>query len=59
MPCLASFFDAMSGVKKLPNFVPAISYPTSAFEPSNMLEQYSMQDELFIMHCMELVPLLV
>merc|ERR1719309_248466 len=34
MPCLASLFDAMSGVKKLTNFLPAINYPTSAFEPS-------------------------
>jgi len=34
MPCLASFFDALFGVKKLANFVPAINYPTSAFEPS-------------------------
>jgi len=28
-------FDAMSGVKKLPHFMPAINYPTSAFEPSD------------------------
>ena len=34
MPCLASFFDAMSGVKKQPNFIPAINCPTSANEPS-------------------------
>merc|ERR1719309_683045 len=34
MPCLASFFDAMSGVKKLTNFVPAITCPHSANEPS-------------------------
>ena len=34
MPCLASFFYAMSGVKKLLNFVPAINFPTSAYEPS-------------------------
>jgi len=36
MPCLASFFDAMSGVKKLKNITPAITYPTSANEPSNV-----------------------
>jgi len=35
MPCLASLFDAMSGVKKLPNFHAVINCPTSAFEPSN------------------------
>jgi len=35
MPCLASFFDAMSGVKKLPDFNAAINCPHSAFEPSN------------------------
>jgi len=29
------FFDAISGVKKLPNFLPAITYLTSAFEPSH------------------------
>jgi len=34
MPCLASFFDAISGVKKLPNFVPVINCTTSANEPS-------------------------
>jgi len=34
MPCLASIFDAMSGVKKLPNLIPAINCPTSAFTPS-------------------------
>ena len=39
MPCLASFFDAMSGVKKLPNFIPAINCPHSAFEPSTDLLQ--------------------
>jgi len=38
MSCLASFFDAMSGVKKLSNFIPAINCPTSAFEPSFMLK---------------------
>ena len=36
MPCLASFFDAMSGVKKLTNFIPVITYPTLANEPSNI-----------------------
>jgi len=35
MPCLASsFFDAMSGVKKQPNFLPAIICPTSALKRS-------------------------
>jgi len=34
VPFLAPFFDAMSGVKKLANFIPAITCPTSAFEPS-------------------------
>jgi len=28
-------FDAMSGVNKLTLFIPAITYPTSAFDPSN------------------------
>ena len=28
-------FDAMSGVKKLANFMPAITCPTSANKPSN------------------------
>jgi len=35
MPCLASFFDAMSGVKKLTNFSAAINCKSSADEPSN------------------------
>jgi len=39
MPCLASVFDAMSGVKKLPNFIPAITCPISAFEASLLLVQ--------------------
>jgi len=39
MPCLASSFDAISSVKKLPNFVPAINCSTSAFEPSPMNQQ--------------------
>jgi len=34
MPCLASFFDAMSGVKKLTNFMHSITYQTSAYKPS-------------------------
>jgi len=34
MPYLASFFDAMSGVKKLTNTIPGINRPHSAFEPS-------------------------
>jgi len=34
VPCLAPLFDAMSGVKKLPNFVPVINCTASAFEPS-------------------------
>ena len=37
MPCLASFFDAMSGVKKLTNFMPAITCPTPAYEASFVL----------------------
>jgi len=37
MPCLASFFDAMPGVKKLINFMHTINCPTSAFEPSTVL----------------------
>ena len=36
MPCLASFFDAMSGVKKLAGFIPEINCPTSEFEPTYM-----------------------
>ena len=36
MPCLASFFDAMSGVKKMLHFNPVITYPTSAFPPSTL-----------------------
>ena len=34
MPCLAAFFDTMSGVKKFTTFVPAINCPLSEFEPS-------------------------
>ena len=34
MPCLAQFFDTMSGVKKLTNIVPAINCPISANEAS-------------------------
>jgi len=34
---VASFFDTMSGVKKLANFIPAINSPTSANEASIML----------------------
>jgi len=34
MPCLASFFDAMFGVKKLTNFNATINCPTKANEPS-------------------------
>jgi len=34
MQCLALLFDAMSGVKKLRNFILAITSPTSANEPS-------------------------
>ena len=36
MPCLASFFDAMSGVKKLTNFEAVITCTTLAFEASDM-----------------------
>ena len=34
MPCLKSFANAMSGVKKMTNFVAAITCPSLAFEPS-------------------------
>jgi len=34
MPYLGLFFDAMFAVKNLTNFVPAITCPTSANEPS-------------------------
>jgi len=34
MPCLASCFDAMSGVKKLPNFMQSINCPTSRLQAS-------------------------
>jgi len=37
MPCLASFFDAMSGVKNQSNFVPVINCSTSANKPSDEL----------------------
>ena len=33
MPCLTSFFDAMSNVKKQLNFIPTITYTTSACHP--------------------------
>jgi len=36
MPRLASFFGAMSGIKKLTNFIPAITCPTSANDPSGI-----------------------
>jgi len=39
MPCLASFFDAMSGVKKLPQYHAAINCPTSANEASVGLDE--------------------
>jgi len=35
MPCLASFFDAISGVKNLAKFQAVITDTTSAFEASN------------------------
>ena len=38
MPDEASFFDAMSGVKKLTNFMHAITCPIPACEPSNVGE---------------------
>jgi len=34
MLCLSTFFDAMFGVKKLTTFIPVITCPTSAYEPS-------------------------
>jgi len=43
MPCLASFFDTMFGVKKLVNFIPAINFSTSAFEPSAGIEHNKLQ----------------
>jgi len=33
-PDMASFFDAFSGVKKIPDLYPAINYTNLAFEPS-------------------------
>ena len=36
MPCLALFFYAKSGVKKLLNFISVINWPHSAFEPSDV-----------------------
>jgi len=38
MPSLASVFDAMFGVKKLTNFLPAITCTTLANEPSNVIK---------------------
>merc|ERR1719369_350300 len=35
MPCLASFFDAMSGVKNLVKFIPAINFTNLANEAAN------------------------
>ena len=40
MPCLASFFDALSGVKKMLNFVLAITCPASANEVSDVDSNY-------------------
>jgi len=37
MPCQASFFDAMFGVKKPTNFYAAITGPTSANEAQTIL----------------------
>jgi len=37
MPCPASFFDAISGVKKLTNFMHSITYQTSAYKPSAVI----------------------
>jgi len=45
MPCLALFFDAMSGVKKLTNFIPAIICSTLANEPS--IQQFSIIEAYF------------
>jgi len=36
VPCLAPFFYAMFGVKKLTKSVPEINFPTSANEPSTI-----------------------
>jgi len=35
MPCLALFFNAIPSVKNLPEWHAAITYPTSANEPSD------------------------
>ena len=35
MSCAASFFGAMSSVQKRANFILAINYTTSAYNPSN------------------------
>ena len=42
MPCLASFFEAMFGFKKLPHFLQSINCPTSAFEPSYIVTHESL-----------------
>ena len=39
MPYLASFFDVMSSVQRLMHFMPAINYPTSAYDISCVIEQ--------------------
>ena len=41
MPCVASFFDTIFGVKKLQNFKTAITYTGSACYPSNEAFQNS------------------
>jgi len=37
MPCMVSFFDAMSGVKKLTKFILAITCQTSVNESSILI----------------------
>ena len=49
MPCLASFFDAISCVKKLSKFLPAITYTASACNSSsNVLTKICPNNECVI-----------
>jgi len=51
MPCLASFFDVMSGVKNPANSIPMIiTCPTSAKEPSFMGGTPKLCDHLPVQH---------
>jgi len=40
MPCLASYFSAKSGVKKLMKIIPVITFTTLACNPSTELFSY-------------------